>query len=248
MSEELIKNVPEEWMTLLDKMPEMKEYFIEQAQIDEFFDGVPDSFFTGCYELYFKSYKDYEPFFTCFKRGKEVFENFYEAFGFNDLNDDEYEKYLQEREKSKLELKLNETKLKEIAKRYIKGINNIMASEDEEVYDFEEMSVRILEQEEFEEDYDTDGMQDLYFELEEEIEDILDDNFFPDYEDSENFLLNLSTNALPEFTGNNRFIANYILWPMAETNDMENPFRPFFELWKYDIKLYITDDEILIVF
>lgn len=249
MSKEIIKNVPDEWMVLLNKMPDLKEYFIEQAEYyDDCFEGVPESFFTGCYELYFESYKEYEPFFTCFERGKEVFENFYEAWGSsedicNECDEQEWEKIKQEHKKAKAELISDETKLKEIAKRYIDGINYILSLDDEEGYDFEQMNVRILKWEEFKEEYDTDEMQDIYDELKDKIADIVDDEVFPDYED--NFLLTIGIDALPDISVNNVYLDDYILWPIAKIDDVENPFRPYYELWEYGIDIYVTDDEII---
>ena len=32
--------------------------------------------------------------------------------------------------------------------------------------------------------------------------------------------------------GNNYFLSYYLQWPLMEDQGIENPFRPYFELWK----------------
>lgn len=127
------KNWPKEWDSLMDQ--DLKDYFLEER----FKDDVPESFFTYGYK-FFAQYLDYKPFFTCFEKGEEVFENFYNIFG--KLWDMEEERTLEELlykqqnktfvrdmyERNSLKSvsqkkKLTDERLKEILIRFINGIN-----------------------------------------------------------------------------------------------------------------------------
>lgn len=106
-NEEILNDLPEEWIELLDTMPELKQDWIEYVE-NNYPDSIPDFFFT-LYLDYVEKYADYKPFFTCIERGEEVFDSFYEVYGsWCDKTDEEKAK---EREEFANRPKWDETQL-----------------------------------------------------------------------------------------------------------------------------------------
>lgn len=63
-----LKYLPEEWIKLLNSMPQVKNEFIEDKRLNE--DEIISPYF---FSYFSDDYMLCKPYFLCFERGEEVF-------------------------------------------------------------------------------------------------------------------------------------------------------------------------------
>lgn len=246
--DEVLKDLPIEWIDLLNQRPELKEVWAKDIKGQA--ESIPEYFLTGYWaDDYFEKYADYEPFFSCIDRGKEVFDLFYEFCGGNDRTEEE-EREAIEKAKENSKTKLSDEEIKEIVGRYIDGINFFLKlNEDnkyelgiEGTYDINQMEIKRLSWEELEEQYDDLHSIDAG-ELKEYIFEAMDDMVLPDWE--ENILLELNEPLYQYFENYNNVY--YVLWPLGKRDDIENPFKPYLELWGKNMEPFIINKNLIVV-
>lgn len=233
--EEVLIDLPKEWIELLNKMPKLKADWIEYKKEND--DIIPDFFFT-LYLDYVEKYADYKPFFTCIESGKEVFENFYKLYGsWYDKSDEERAKEIENAPQMQ---GLDDAQLKEIVIRYMEGVNYLLALDDEKTYDIEQMEIKRITKKEFEEKYEEDEIEEDIFD---DIGSIMLYNILPEYE--ENPLVEMEE-PLYQLLENYKNVY-YILWPLGKRDDIENPFKAYVELWERHMEPYIIDENLIVI-
>lgn len=236
---------PKEWDNIMDS--DLKDYFIEE----EIEDDVPEDFFTYCYEMFFEKYINYKPFFTCFEKGEEVFENFYKIYGESwDLEEGEELEDLEDLTDEQLLIQyidginylqslVEKEGYREAAKHNMELLQSLGAGE---FYDIGQMEIKRVTYKEFKEQYDEDDLE-YNSVIWEYIEEILDEIVWPKFE--ENFIMNF-IEPFYQLFGDYKVI-DYILWPIAKREDIENPFKPYVELREREMEVYIIDKNTLVI-
>lgn len=214
---EELKELPKEWIDLLNSMPEIKDIFIGDMELNE--NEIIPSYFFSYFE---EDFKECEPFFTCFERGKEVFDNFYELYGDGQFKSNE----------------LDDMENKLLVKKHIEAMNYLLKLDNEETYNIK--NIKEMSEGEFDNEYDR------YDIANEEMEFICNRTMrhiiLPDAE--ENFLVELEE-ALYQVTSDYNLIF-YILWPLGKKDDIENPYKAYVELWTRGVKPYIIDKNLAV--
>ncbi|AEY65513.1 hypothetical protein [Clostridium sp. BNL1100] len=220
--EEELKDLPKEWVELLNFMPSIKAQFIRDKKLNR--DEMISPYF---FSYFIDDYKRCEPFFLCFESGKEVFDNFYELYG--------KEEPIITEDKT-----LNQDELSQLLTKHIYGMNYLLEIGGEETYDIHEMKIKELSEEDFLNQYDSDDIEN------EDIKgccsQVMRLNILPD--ENINPIVEFEE-ALYELTLDYNLIF-YILWPLGKVDDVENPYKPYVELWKKEIKPYIINKNLLV--
>ncbi len=218
-----LKDLPQEWVDLLNSMPGIKGQFIRDKKVNR--DEMISPYF---FSYFLDDYKSCKPFFLCFERGKEVFDNLYELYG-EDESVKQVNKILDENELTKLLI------------RYIEGVNYLLEMEGETTYDIHEMEIKELSEEDFLDEYDSVDIEN------EDIRgccsQVMRYNILPDGDI--NPIVEFEE-ALYELTLDYNLIF-YILWPLGKVDDVENPYKAYVELWKMEIKPYIINKDLLVI-
>lgn len=220
--EEELRDLPQEWIELLNQMPKIKERFVEDKKVNR--DEMISPYF---FSYFMDDYKLCEPFF-CFERGKEVFNNLFELYGKSETAES-------------IVKNLNEDELKELIIKHINGINYLLKMEDEKTYDIRNMEIRELTGKQFEDNYYANYIEDS------DVRDSCNEAMIYDVlpKDDEN-PISAFHEALYELTLDYNIIY-YILWPLGKIDDVDNPYKGYVELWKRRIKPYIIDKNLLVV-
>lgn len=218
--EEELKDLPQEWVCLLNSMQDVKEVFIRDKKL------FRNDMISPCFFSYFEDdYKKCEPFFLCFERGKEVFDNFYELYGEDESSEPE-------------DKDITENELKELLARYIYGLNYLLEMEGEAIYNIHEMDIQESNEEDLEDNYDIEEDTDIgnccYQSM--------NHNILSKVENP----INEFEEALYDLTMDYNLIL-YILWPLGKVDDVENPYKAYVELWKRGIRPYIINKNLLVV-
>lgn len=215
--EEELKELPKEWIDLLNSMPEIKDIFIEDMELNEN-EIIPPYFFS-----YFEEdFKECEPFFTCFERGKEVFNNFYELYGDGQFKSNE----------------LDDMENILLVKKHIDAMNYLLKLDNEETYNIK--NIKEMPEREFNNEYDRYDIDNV--DIENRWHNSMWDNILPAEKD--NFLMTL-VEALYQVTLDYNLIF-YILWPLGKKDDVENPYKAYVELWTRGVKPYIIDENLAV--
>ncbi|MBD5135762.1 MAG: hypothetical protein HDT39_07355 [Lachnospiraceae bacterium] len=222
MLEELM-DLPQEWIKLLESMPEVKEDFVEHKKLD-MDEMIPIYFFS-----YFQDdYRKCEPFFTCFEGGKAVFDNFYGIFGNKDSNDSDKN--------------LDDEQIMKLVKKHIEGMKYLIEElNDKEYYDFDSMQILIMSREEFNQNErfknsnEDGGLMD-------EASDSMLDNILPEEEDNPIMAFH---EALYEQTLD-YYILYYILWPLGMIKNKNNPFEAYKKLSDNGIHVCLVDQNLMV--
>lgn len=215
---EELKDLPKEWIELLNSMPDIKEEIIEDRHRYE--DEMISPYFFSYFE---DDYMKYKPFFSCFKRGEEVFNNFYSLYGDNDsIRDD-----------------INEVTLKTLLIKRMEGINNLLKMANKKTYDisnirFEETTYDILDKE-----YDLSDIEEI--DIKDYCADIMWDEILPDETINP---ISAFEEALYNLTLDYK-IVYYILWPLGKKDDIENPYAAYVKLWENRIETYVINENLV---
>ena len=222
IEEELI-DLPKVWVDLLNSMPDIKEVFISDKKVNSR-EMIPPYFFS----YFIEDYKNCEPFFLCFERGKEVFDNLYELYGKNESEE-------------LADKNITETELKELITKHINGMNYLLAMKGETIYDIHKMKIEELTEQDFDDKYDAEDIEDAF--IRRRCSQIIRHNILPAHQ--ENPIVEFEE-ALYELTQNS-YLIQYILWPLGKVVDVGNPYKAYVELWKRGIEPYIIDEDLLVV-
>ena len=215
--EEELKELPKEWIDLLNSMPEIKDIFIEDMELNG--NEIIPSYFFSYFE---EDFKECEPFFTCFERGKEVFDNFYELYGDGQFKSNE----------------LDDMENKLLVKKHIEAMNYLLKLDNEETYNIK--NIKEMSEREFNNEYDRYDIDNV--DIENRWHNSMWDNILPAEKD--NFLMTL-VEALYQVTLDYNLIF-YILWPLGKKDDVENPYKAYVELWTSGVKPYIIDENLAV--
>lgn len=220
--EEELRDLPQEWIELLNQMPKIKEQIVRDKKVNKY-EMISPYFFS----YFMDDYKLCESFF-CFERGKEVFNNLFELYGKSETAES-------------IVKDLNEDELKKLIIKHINGINYLLKMKDEKTYDIRNMEIRELTGEQFEDDYDANDIEDS------DIRDSCNEAMIYDVlpKDDENPIAAFDE-ALYELTLDYNIIY-YILWSLGKIDDVDNPYKSYVELWKRGLKPYIIDENLLVV-
>lgn len=221
MNDEELKGIPQEWIDILNTMPDVKESFIEDYDESE---PVSEYFFE-----YLGSYKEYEPFFTCCERGEEVFKLFYGIFGGYDNE--------QENAEPKPKAKMSEERINELLEKHITGMNYFLDNIYLAGYNFADMQVVKMSRNDFENKYDK------Y-----EIADADINGYYTDFmfDETNNNPLGMFVEPFYALTLNYETIF-YFLWPLIKEDAVENPFMAYVELYQEDMRPYIIDEKLIVL-
>lgn len=223
---EELSDLPKEWIDLLEKMPDVKEDFIEDKAQD--MDEMIPSCFFHYFDQYYEDYKECEPFFTCFEGGKAVFDNFYGIYGDTDSNGED-----------KI---THDEQIMELMKKHIKGMKYMTELNDEQYYDFDSMQIMVVSKEEYIQN------KNLKYNIKEEgglrseISSAMLEYVLPEEEDNP---ISAFYEALYEQTQDD-YIQYYILWPLSGKSNDENPFSAYKKLWENNISVYLVDENLMI--
>ncbi|HCW52842.1 MAG TPA: hypothetical protein DG753_03690 [Clostridium sp.] len=215
--EEELKELPKEWIDLLNSIPEIKDLFIEDMEFNE--DEIIPPYFFSYFE---EDYKECEPFFTCFERGKEVFDNFYELYGDEPFQPSE----------------LDDMKDILLVKKHIEAMNYLLQLSNAKAYNVNH--IKEMSERDFSNKYDIYDIDNV--DIENCWQNSMWDNILPKKKDS--FLMRL-VEALYQVTSDYNLIF-YILWPLGKRADVENPYRAYVELWSRGVKPYIIDENLAV--
>lgn len=225
-------NIPEEWKSILEKMPELKELFEEQQECDEY-EIVPPYFFH-----YFRpdNYEKCREFF-CYENGQAVYKNLvdiFEATKNNYCKDNMVAAYFTVEKKEILE-----DELKSYVQKYINGINYFLEDE-EEFYDFTKMNIKVMKKEEFDKKYD-------YYNIDAcELHDYIGDSIIYEMPDEEQNPIACFYEPLYQIDCDYD-LAHYIIWPLLGKNNEDNPFTGYKLLWENGYKPFIVDKENIVI-
>ncbi|EES48950.1 MULTISPECIES: hypothetical protein [Clostridium] len=213
-----LKDLPEEWITLLNSMPKVKNEFIDykRANRDEM---IPPYFFS----YFSEDYMLCKPYFLCFERGEEVFNNFYNLFGKNEPTSKEIDDII----------------LKKLFIKRIEGINDLYKLSNERLYNIQNMKFEKTTYDELSEEYNLHDIEEI--DIKDYCSEIMWTKVLPDEKQNpicafEEALYNLTL----EYN-----IVYYILWPLGKKDNIENPYSPYVELWKKGIKTYVIDENLV---
>ena len=203
-------------------MPDIKEQFIEDKKLNK--DEMISPYF---FSYFMNDYKGCESFFLCFERGKEVFNNLYELYEENESSET-------------IGKNIDDKELKELLTRHIEGINNLLEIDDKTQYNIDEMEIRVLSEEEFENEFNLDDI---------ENDDIIaccssTMRLYVLPRSHKNPIVEFEE-ALYQLTLNYNIIF-YVLWPLAKIYYIENPYEPYVELWKGGTTPYIINKNLLV--
>lgn len=223
MSEEFeeLMDLPQEWINVLERMPEVREVFIEDKEDDED-EMIPIYFFS-----YFEDdIKECEPFFTCFERGKEVFNNFYSIYG-SDNDEDKT---------------LDDEQIIDLVKKHIEGMKYLLELNDNDTYDFDNMEIKLLSKEEYIQNKNSEDINIEDNDIRNECSDSMLDNVLPEEEENP---ISAFHEALYEKT-QNYYILYYILWPLGKIDDISNPFDAYKKLWENNIEIHLLSKDLMV--
>lgn len=221
--EEELKDLPQEWIVLLNSMPGIKVQFIRDKKVN--IDEMISPYF---FSYFLDNYKNCEPFFLCFERGKEVFDNLYELYG-------------EDRSTEAMDETLHKNELNKLLIRHIEGMNYLLEMEGEPTYDIHEMEIKELSEEDFLDQYATVDIENE--DMKGCCSQVMRLNILPDKEI--NPIVEFEE-ALYELTLDYNLIF-YILWPLGKVDHIENPYNAYVKLWKADIKPYIINKNLLVI-
>jgi hypothetical protein len=221
MENEELKGVPQVWIDILNTMPDVKESFIEDYDESE---PVSGYFFD-----YLGSYKEYEPFFTCCERGEEVFKLFYDYFGGYDNEQDNKE--------PKTTIKMTEDRITELLQKHVTGMNYFLEKNNLAEYNFSDMQIIKMNEDDFESKYDTYEIADA------DINEYYT-NFM--FHETKSNPLGMLVEPFYALTLCYETIF-YFLWPLIKEDTVENPFFAYVELYQKDIRPYIVDKNLIVL-
>jgi hypothetical protein len=231
--------IPKEWNGILEKDSEIKEMFLEQESIDIYGAEPIPAYFLH----YFRpnKYDILKEFFMPFSHGEEIFNRLkmiYDLTADNFENEDgSIKAYFFPKENKTIP----KTEVEMMALQYTKSINDILIDLEETSFiDCNELKVITMKRSEFDEKYD------YYDTLGCELYDLTGD-WFRDLESE------IKENPLTFFdeplynVACDYDLARYVMWPVVEKNDMNDPYEAYFNLWKYGYKPFFVSNEILVL-
>ncbi|SHJ92889.1 hypothetical protein SAMN02745163_02850 [Clostridium cavendishii DSM 21758] len=231
--------IPIEWKKILEENLDLKEMFLEQESIDMYGDEPIPTFFLH----YFRpnKYKKLEEFFSPFPHGNEMYNKLKMIY---DVTADNYENddgsisgyFIPKQDKT-----ISNIELQKIALKYAESINDILGDLDEtSLINYDNLEINIISRNEFDEKYDYDDI------LECELYDLKGDWFI-------DLKSEISKNPLTFFAeplyhiACDYNVARYIMWPLAEKHDMNNPFEAYVTLWKHGYEPSFVNNKLLIL-
>ena len=213
-----LKELPQEWITLLNSMPKIKSEFIKDKRVNK------DEMITPYFFSYFSDdYMLCKPYFLCFERGEEVFNNFYSLYGENELTNNE----------------IDDIELKKLLINRIEGINDLLKLSNEKLYNISNMKFEKTTYDKINEEYDLHNIEEI--DIKDYCADIMWTKILPDERQNpictfEEALYNLTLDYN---------IVYYILWPLGKKDDIENPYTAYAKLWEKGIKTYVIDEKLV---
>lgn len=213
-----LKELPQEWITLLNSMPKIKSEFIKDKRVNK------DEMITPYFFSYFSDdYMLCKPYFLCFERGEEVFNNFYSLYGENELTNNE----------------IDDIELKKLLINRIEGINDLLKLSNEKRYNISNMKFEKTTYDKINEEYDLHNIEEI--DIKDYCTDIMWTKILPDERQNpictfEEALYNLTLDYN---------IVYYILWPLGKKDDIENPYTAYAKLWEKGIKTYVIDEKLV---
>ena len=213
-----LKELPQEWITLLNSMPKIKSEFIKDKRVNK------DVMITPYFFSYFSDdYMLCKPYFLCFERGEEVFNNFYSLYGENELTNNE----------------IDDIELKKLLINRIEGINDLLKLSNEKRYNISNMKFEKTTYDKINEEYDLHNIEEI--DIKDYCTDIMWTKILPDERQNpictfEEALYNLTLDYN---------IVYYILWPLGKKDDIENPYTAYAKLWEKGIKTYVIDEKLV---
>lgn len=234
-----IMRIPIEWTKILEENLELKEMFLEQKSMDKYGDEPIPTFFLHFFRP--NNYDKLKGFFIPFSHGEEMFNRLKMIF---DATADNYENedgsvdgyFIPKKDKS-----ISKTKLENLGLKHAQSINNILTDlEETSLVDCDNLEIKIMDRSEFDEEYEYDDT------LSCELYDAKGD-WFRDLESE------VSENPLKLFDEHLYYIAcdydiaRYVMWPLIEKNEMNDPYEAYVTLWKYGYKPFFVSDNLLIL-
>ncbi len=226
-------NIPQQWIKILDNNDELKEMFAEQNEMDEV-ELVPPFFFH-----YFRpdNYELLKEYFVGFKNGMTMYENvkeIFEATKDNYIHEDTVMAYFIPKNKE-----VSEENLMKLSQEYIEQSNYILEENKEQKYDFTQLEIRKMTEDEFEKKFD-------YYDIDEcELHDLIGDWMRDELPDEDDCPLVLFYEALYQIACDYN-ISHYILWPLLGI-DNKNPFSAYIKLWKFGYTPRIVSDKLMVL-
>lgn len=215
---EELKDLPQPWIDLLNSMPKIKKEIIIDKKNNES-EMIPPYFL----EYFSENYMQCKPYFLCFERGEEVFNNFYSLYGGNEL----------------ISKDVDNVTLESLLVKRMEEINSLLELSGEEPYDiskikFEETTYDILNKE-----YDLSDIDEV------DIKDCFDDTMTFDIlpNETENPIVAFEE-TLYNLTSDYNLVY-YILWPLGKKDDIANPFETYVKLWEKGIKIYVINKNLV---
>ena len=216
--DEELQDLPQEWIDLLNSMPEVKKEFIEDklCNKDEMISPYFFSYFSDDYMLC-------KPYFLCFERGEEVFNNFYSLYGDNKT----------------ISKEMDDDTLKSLLIDRMKGINNLLKLSNKKTYDISNIKFEETTYDEIDEEYDIYDIEEV--DIKDYCADIMNMDILPKQTQNP---ISAFEEALYNLTLDYN-IVYYILWPLGKIDDIENPYAAYVRLWENGIKTYVIDENLV---
>lgn len=231
--------IPIQWENLLEENLELKEMFLEQETMDRYGDEPIPPFFLHYFRP--KQYSKLKEFFMPFSHGYEMFNKLKMIY---DITADNYEGedgsvaayFIPKKDTS-----IAKKDLERLALQHAEAINDILRDSDEtSLIDCANLEISIISRDEFNEKYDYEDI------LECELHDIKGDWFI-------DLVSEVSENPLTFFAEPLYYIAcdyniaRYVMWPIMEKVDMNNPFEAYFNLWKHGYEPNFISSQLLVL-
>lgn len=216
--DEELKDLPQEWIELLNSMPEVKEEFIEDKLCNED-EMIPPYFFS-----YFSDdYMLCKPYFLCFERGEEVFNNFYKLYG----------------DAEPISKEIDDVTLKNLLIKRMEGINDLLKLSNEKIYDISNIKFEETTYDTLKEEYNLHDIEEV--EIKDFSSNIMNMDILPDETQNP---ISAFEEALYNLTLDYN-IVYYILWPLGKKDDIENPYTAYIKLWEKGIKTYVINENLV---
>lgn len=211
---EELENLPKEWIDLLNSMPQVRDEFIDDKLCNE------DEMISPYFFSYFSDdYLKCKPYFLCFERGEDVFNNFFNLYGKNEP----------------IKKDIDDITLKELIVKHMEGINNIFRLSNQKTYNIAEMKIEESTYECIKKEYDLNNIESI--DIKDRCADAMWHDILPN--EDENPISAFDEALYNETLDYN--IVYYILWPLGKIDYINNPYEAYVKLKQKGVKLYIIN-------
>lgn len=164
-----------------------------------------------------------KPYFLCFERGEDVFNNFYNLYGDSEPTSKE----------------IDDTTLKKLLVKHLEGINNILKLSNEKIFNIADMKFEKTNYDCIKQEYDLHNIESV--EIKDKCVDIMWNNILP--REDENPIFAFEQALYNETLDYN--IVYYILWPLGKIDNISNPYEAYVKSRQKGVQVYIINERLV---